>query len=482
MRMKVILVSAAACIVILAFSLACEAETTDPTLLIRIDEATDLPKLDDGETINIVPEDDRPHKKLLRMLTWPVQATYDGARRIFGSLPFGLPSTLGGVADSADKIRMKTFQIFMSLYNKTYSPEEMPRRMALFFARRQDIEESVKLFQQGKALFAMRENAFIDWDDDELKKLTGVSLPRRDEMTPEELEAISEGVVSVTSPTRITKIDDDSTTEDDDEIYNREFNDYKLLNQDENPAASPNDTLEDDVNLNVGLQIPATVDWRESGCVATPIDQMKCGACYAIATMNTVETMRCLKTDKSPQLSSQQIVDCSVSYNNFGCDGGWPTRVLKYLQDHKIVARESCYPFVRQQHSSCRLPSVRSKSGCTVSASPTNSARLEYKVLNNERDIMYHVATTGPVITVMKASSKFLYYGTGIFDDPRCSRRRDDVDHAITIVGYGKQNGVDYWIIKNSWGSDSWGIKGYGLYKRGTNACSIGHWGWVVTK
>lgn len=47
------------------------------------------------------------------------------------------------------------------------------------------------------------------------------------------------------------------------------------------------------------------------------------------------------------------------------------------------------------------------------------------------------------------------------------------VDHAVTVVGYGTENGVDFWLIKNSWGA-GWGEKGFIKLKRGVNMCGIG--------
>lgn len=73
-----------------------------------------------------------------------------------------------------------------------------------------------------------------------------------------------------------------------------------------------------------------------------------------------------------------------------------------------------------------------------------------------------------PVSVGMDGSAiDFQLYSGGIYDGD-CSSDPDDIDHAVLIVGYSSEDDVDYWIVKNSWGTD-WGLDGYFYIERNTD-------------
>lgn len=350
----------------------------------------------------------------------------------FASLALAFYHTIGSVdqtlgflraggqpsSEPVHRLRAESLKVFK---REQYAPdEEAHKRANTLERRRQPVDEFVRAFSADEPSFAVRENELTVWDDEQIKRLASVEVPA--------LNGLHEK-----------------------EEKHRAYSSSK--------------------------------DWRESGCVAEPRDQIDCAACYAISVLGVIETMRCLRADRDaslPRLSVQQIVDCSTPFRNNGCAGGWPTRVLDYLQDANAIATEQCYPFTRAQ-GQCRSAEANALGdNCTIVWSP-HTTRLKFQILYSEDEILQHVAQVGPVVTVMRQTASFNEYAHGVFEDAQCSRLYGDVSHAVQIVGYGTdaRTGLDYWLIKNSWGT-RWGQRGYGKVRRGVNACSIGHWGWAI--
>lgn len=72
-----------------------------------------------------------------------------------------------------------------------------------------------------------------------------------------------------------------------------------------------------------------------------------------------------------------------------------------------------------------------------------------------EDDLMYQVATFGPQVVAIYASTNLQFYQSGIFNDDNCfTGNCYIVNHAVVVVGYGTDPVQgDYWLIRNSWGA-----------------------------
>lgn len=77
------------------------------------------------------------------------------------------------------------------------------------------------------------------------------------------------------------------------------------------------------------------------------------------------------------------------------------------------------------------------------------------------------VGVLGPISAVVNVTrDDFRSYRSGVYRDEDCGGAAY-ASHAVLIVGYGTDDalGLDYWIVKNSWGA-AWGDGGYALIAR----------------
>ena len=71
------------------------------------------------------------------------------------------------------------------------------------------------------------------------------------------------------------------------------------------------------------------------------------------------------------------------------------------------------------------------------------------------------ITAHGPVSVAIDAAHKSLsFYSSGVYYEEKCNNNIDGLDHAVLAVGYGTENGQDYWLVKNSWNT-TWGDQGY---------------------
>jgi len=206
-----------------------------------------------------------------------------------------------------------------------------------------------------------------------------------------------------------------------------------------------------------------SVDWRDEGAVTAIKDQGSCGSCWAFSTTGSLEGQTFLSTGNLVSLSEQNLVDCSQAYGPEGCDGGWMDDAMDYIQANGGINTEADYPY-EGVDDTCRYDS--SLAHYTL----TGHVDIAKK---SEDDLLDAVTNIGPISVAIDASEELQLYASGILDDDSCRSRKYFLNHGVLAIGYGATNDVEYWLVKNSWGTD-WGEEGFfQLRRNANNQCGI---------
>lgn len=208
---------------------------------------------------------------------------------------------------------------------------------------------------------------------------------------------------------------------------------------------------------------PASWDPRVSGskfekCIHPVRDQAQCGSCWAFGSTEALSDRFCI-AGKDVVLSPQDLVACD--YNNYGCDGGYLNLAWQYLANTGAVT-EACLPYASASGNSPSCPTSKkcadgsawTKYKCTAGSivNPTSVSSIQDELYNN-----------GPLEGAFTVYEDFFNYKSGVYHHVSGGVAGG---HAIKVIGYGTESGLNYWLCANSWGP-SWGMQGFFKIKQG---------------
>lgn len=212
----------------------------------------------------------------------------------------------------------------------------------------------------------------------------------------------------------------------------------------------------DDDGLEGGA-IPPAYDAREHHptCFGEVYDSGNCSASYAIAAAEAISQRFCIADVEkygNLRLSPQQILSCDKKSQ--GCKGGGVDNVFAYIQRRGLYPEE-CVPYVGEKGAQC-------KSECKEDR---KSKILEHCVMTKEKAIKREIFNRGPVVAPLFLKSEYLVYQAGVYtptpnSEQLFNKEGKALQHAVSVLGWGRSQGTPYWIVKHSWGS-SWGENGY---------------------
>jgi C1A family cysteine protease len=217
--------------------------------------------------------------------------------------------------------------------------------------------------------------------------------------------------------------------------------------------------------------IPTDFDWRDYGAVTGVKNQAECGSCWTFSTTGDIEGSWYLAGNDLTSLSEQQLVACDT-FINAGCNGGLQELAFMFIQRIGGIVSEADYPYEKMNMYTDTVTSPN----CNASVvnpdhfvAEINGWQYVATSADDEDILALSLIKAGPLALAMNADG-MQYYSSGIDQPDDCSP--NELDHAVLLVGYGVEDGLGYWTIKNSWDTE-WGEDGYYRIARGANLCGI---------
>jgi len=211
------------------------------------------------------------------------------------------------------------------------------------------------------------------------------------------------------------------------------------------------------------------------------LDQGKCGNCWAAASISMINDRVCMYSQDGVQqqfYSWKQLTTC-VSQ---GCNGSHPSDAFNYWQNNGLTTGgvtnlgepSGCLPYPNPGFPDPNaILGAECSNKCDDGSDivPVSKGSQAYQIQQlGETAIMNEIYLYGPVVAGFTVYEDFMDdYSSGVY---YYAYGKSLGGHAVKITGWGVENGVNYWLIQNSWGTQK-GIGGYYKIQRGTNEVNI---------
>lgn len=212
------------------------------------------------------------------------------------------------------------------------------------------------------------------------------------------------------------------------------------------------------------------VNWSLHECFHEVYDQgKKCGQCYVMASTAMAEFYKCAETEHwyKRKFSKNYVINCvqNFSSRNYGCDGGSIVDVMNFIAysgvwtvkdwKNKLLEAEEQEPdLFKYDESFARCPidghAVPLESWGKIKIDITPKLVWPYQWMD--------YITQGPMAVIVSMPDGADNYVRGVHAGTGCVKSRDW--HSMILVGYGRENGQDFWLFRNSWGP-GWGEQGH---------------------
>ena len=181
------------------------------------------------------------------------------------------------------------------------------------------------------------------------------------------------------------------------------------------------------------------------------MDLGNCGSYWAHGLATALSERICIKKGTELILSTQDPVSCD--FEDYACDGGYLDTAWAYAE-HTGLVTDSCFPYQSMEGKVPPCPKRCRNNDEWIKYKCQHNSVFDFKSIELKKN---EIMNNGPIQNALAIYEDLLAYQDGIYQHLSGTFLGF---HSTTIVGWGKKNQINYWILANSWG-EKWGENGY---------------------